>query len=258
MVLLLFSACELKLKPNEDENDTGHIKVERYDRLQSRYLVTGDFSALQQMNTEYPLETRTLVEKILQLGEVSNHDINERFLRFYQDSTLQTIISDAESEYANMDDINKQFSQAFSKLKEFVPDMPLPRIYAQIGALDQSVVVGEKMIGISLDKYMGSKYPIYQRYGYSNEQLQTMNRAYIVPDCLSFYLLSLYPMSGYDRRSQLEKDLHMGKVMWVVNKALGHQFFTSDYVNMVDRFMKNHSRVTVAELLSSDDYSLMK
>jgi hypothetical protein len=80
---------------------------------------------------------------------------------------VQTIISDAESEYANMDDINSQFQQSFSKLKEFLPEMPLPRIYAQIGALDQSIVVGERIIGISLDKYMGPKYPIYQRYGYS-------------------------------------------------------------------------------------------
>jgi hypothetical protein len=257
-VLLLVTACEFKLKPNEDDNDAGHIKVERYDRLQSRYLVTGDFSALQQMNTEYPLETRTLVEKMLQLGEVSNHDINERFLRFYQDSTLQTIISDAESEFANMDDINTQFSQAFSKLQELLPDMPLPRIYAQIGALDQSVVVGDRMIGISLDKYMGARYPIYQRYGYSNEQLATMSRTYIVPDCLSFYLLSLYPMPGYDRRSQLEKDLHMGKVQWVVNKVTGHHDFSSEYINMVDRYMKSHADVTVAALLAGDDYSRMK
>lgn len=255
--MLLCVACEFKLKPSEDDNDTSHIKVERYDRLQSRYLITGDFSALQQMNTEYPLETRTLVEKMLQIGEVSNHDINERFLRFYQDSTLQTIISDAESEYANMDDINSQFQQSFSKLKEFLPEMPLPRIYAQIGALDQSIVVGERIIGISLDKYMGPKYPIYQRYGYSAEQLRTMTRAYIVPDCLSFYLLSLYPMPNYDRRSQLEKDLHMGKVMWVVNKALGRHFFNTDYVNMVDRYMKAHPSETEASLLESDDYSKM-
>lgn len=40
------------------------MKVERYDRLESRYVITGDFSALQQMNTEYPIETRTLVEDV--------------------------------------------------------------------------------------------------------------------------------------------------------------------------------------------------
>lgn len=81
-MLLLCSACEFRLRPNEDEQEASHIHVERYDRLQSRYLITGDFSALQQMNTEYPIETRTLVEKMLQIGDVSDHNINEKFLRF--------------------------------------------------------------------------------------------------------------------------------------------------------------------------------
>ena len=98
VAMLLCVGCEFKLKPNDDDNDASHVHIERYDRLESRYLITGDFSALQQMNTEFPIETRTLVEKMLQIGEVSDHDINERFLRFYQDSTLQTIITDAESE----------------------------------------------------------------------------------------------------------------------------------------------------------------
>ncbi len=255
MMLFLCSACGFKLKSNNDEQDASHISVERYDRLQSRYLITGDFSALQQMNTEYPIETRTLVEKMLQIGDVSDHNINEKFLRFYQDSTLQTLISDAESEYANMDDLNAGFRKAFGQLKKWLPNMPLPRIYAQIGALDQSIVVGEREIGISLDKYMGPKYPLYRRYGYSQEQLNTMGRNYIVPEATIFYLLSLYPMSGYDHRTQKEKDLHMGKVMWVVNKALGERRFDTDFVRIIDRYMRRNPKVTVASLLSSDDYS---
>lgn len=258
VAVLFLASCEFKLRPNNDDDDASAIKVERYDRLESRYVITGDFSALQQMNTEYPIETRTLVEKMLGIGEVSDHDISERFLRFYQDSTLQTLVSDAESEYASMDDINARLRKAFGKLKEWVPDLPLPRVYAQIGALDQSIVVGDRTIGISLDKYMGAKYPLYKKFGYTNEQLETMGRDHIVPDCVSFYLLSLYPMSNYDSRSQLEKDLHMGKVMWVVNRALGESFFDTDYVHIVNRYMHRHPQVTIAELLSTDDYSKMK
>lgn len=256
--LLLCISCEMKLKPNESDDDTSHLRIERYDRLESRYLITGDFSALQQMNTEYPIETRTLVEKMLQIGQVSDHDINERFLRFFQDSTLQTLVNDAESEYANMDDINKQLSQSFSRLKSWLPDIPVPHVYSQIGAFDQSIVVGDKMIGISLDKYMGAKYPLYKKMGYTQDQLVSMGRGNIVPDCLCFYLLSMYSMEDYDSRTQREKDLHMGKVMWVANKALGQNFFQTDYVNIVDRFMRHHPNMTVKQLLQGDHYENMK
>ena len=252
--MVVCSSCEFKLKANDDEDDPSNIKVERYDRLESRYVITGDFSALQQMNTEYPIETRTLVEKMLRIGDVSDHDISERFLRFYQDSTLQTLVNDVELEYPNMDDINQGLRNAFENLREWIPNIPLPRVYTQIGALDQSIVVGDQTIGISLDKYMGAKYPIYKEFNYSSEQLETMNRSYIVPDCISFYLTSLYPLKNYDTRTQLERDLHMGKVMWVTNKALGSEIFDTDYIRMINRYMKKHPNVTIAQLLESDDY----
>ena len=65
---MLCIACEIKLKPND--NAQSKIEVVRYDRLQSRYLTTGDFSALQEINTEYAIETPTLIENVLKIGAV--------------------------------------------------------------------------------------------------------------------------------------------------------------------------------------------
>lgn len=257
LVVILISACDFKLKPYDNTDDAQSIVVRRYDRLESRYLTTGDFSALQQMNIDYPIETRTLIEKMLHVGEVSDPDISTRFLRFYQDSILQTLIADAEAEYANMDDVNRQFQNAFKKLKTMLPSLPLPKIYAQIGALDQSIVIGEKLIGISLDKYMGADYPLYLRY-YSSEQRQSMERIYVVPDALVFYILSHYPMENYDRRRQIEKDLHMGKVMWVVNKAIDTRIFNTPYVKTVERFLTDKHDIDYHSFLADDDYSAIE
>lgn len=254
---LLFVSCEPKIKPFEDDLQKGNITIARYDRLQSRYLTTGDYSALQEMNTEYPVETRTLIEKVLQIGEVVEPDISSKYLRFYQDSTLQILISDTEAEFADMDDLNKDFSKSFSRLRKSLPNIPLPKVYAQIGALDQSIIVGDKMIGVSLDKYLGKDYPAYTRF-YTAQQRETMERKYIVPDCLTFYLLSLYPMKDHDQRPQLERDLHVGKVMWTVNKVLPHPAFNGRFIKMVDRYMKCHKDVTVEQLLKSNDYSQFK
>ncbi|MBR5062890.1 MAG: gliding motility protein GldB [Prevotella sp.] len=256
VIVVFLSACEFKLKPNEEGDQPARLQVQRYDRLESRYLTTGDFSALQQMNTTYPIQTRTLIEDMLQLGEVSDPEINSKFLNFYQDTTLQTVIADVQTQYADMDDINEEFDKAFSTLKTWIPSIEIPLIYSQIGALNQSVVVGNELIGISLDKYLGSDYAIYKRFDYSPSQLQTMKRSYIVPDCLTFFLLSLYPLKQFDQRPQEEKDLHMGKVMWTVNNAMGEQKFKTDFTKRVDQYMKKHPNMTVKHLLESEDYSV--
>ncbi len=256
MTTMSFSACELKFKPNEDHAPY-NLTIQRYDRLESRYLTTGDFSALQQMNTDYPIETRTLMEKMLQIGNVTDPYISNRFLMFYQDSTLQALIADAEAEFANMDDINSQLKCAFERLKTWIPDMKYPTFYAQIAALDQSIVVGENSIGISLDKYMGQNYPLYKKF-YSSQQRSTMTRSFIVPDCITFYLLSLYPMEDFEHSQQLDRDIHMGKVFWVVNKAMCKEVFRTPYVQTVAEYVKRNKDVTVSQLLEMKDDAAIK
>lgn len=254
LVVFCLDSCDWKFKITGEEDDPDRIEIQRYDRLESRYLTTGDFSALQQMNTTYPVETRTLVEDVLKLGAVTDSHINNKFLSFFQDSTLQNIIADAEAQYANMDDLYDMLTNSFIKLKDLLPNVQHPIIYTQIGALDQSIIVGDKLIGISLDKYLGKDYPVYQRY-YPEQQRETMERKYIVPDCLTFYLLSLYPMKDHDQISQLGRDLHIGKVMWTVNQILPHPMFKSKYISLVDHYMKHHKDVTVDQLLKDTAYS---
>lgn len=257
-VLLGCISCEWQLKSFDEEDVT--VVVDRYDRVQSLYLTTGDFSALQQMNTVYPQQTRTLIEDVLQIGKVDDLQINTKFLRFYQDSTLQTLISESEQQYANMDDINQQLTEAFGYLKDQLPNIDVPNVYAQIGSLDQSIIVGNGAIGICLDKYLGEDYPLYHRedYGYSAEQRQMMTRRYIVPDCVGFFLLSLYPMPMDRPLSQQERDTHIGKIQWMVNQAMGEQVFSSVYVNKVADYMKVNKNVSIDQLLRNNNYADFK
>ena len=250
---MLCSGCEYKLRPNDDDGPQ-KIEIKRYDRLQSQYLTTGDFAALQQMNTEFPIETRTLIEDILHIGEVNDPEISKTLLKYYQDSTLQVLISDVEAEYANIDDINASINDAFVKLKTYIPDLVVPEFYTQIGDLEHSIIIGDGIVGISLDKYMGENYNIYRKY-YSQSQRESMSRSFIVPDCLCFYLLSLYPLDNFESRPQVERDLHFGKIMWVTNMITGNNAFNTKYVESINTHMLKHSTKTILQLLVSNDYS---
>lgn len=255
-VLALCMSCGYDFKVPGMGDDDG-IEVCRFDRLESRYLSTGDFSALQQMETDYPIETKTLIENVLRIGIVEDQKINNKFLVFFQDTVLQTLIGDAEAEFANMDDINEQLTTAFTRLKERIPSVETPKIYAQISALDQSIVVGENSIGISLDKYLGVNYPLYHKY-YDEEQRKQMTRENIVPDCLSFYLLALYPLNDFETRTQPDRDMHTAKVMWVCNEVMESPFFVSESIDTVARYMEKNADMTMDELLRIDDFSVFR
>ena len=254
---MVLAACDFSMPRLTASDSIDSIFIQRYDRVESRYLTTGDFAALQEMSTDYPTQTRALIEDLLKLGSVSEPNINKRLLDFYQDSTLQNVIYAAETEFADMSDLNNELKKAFGKLRKEVPTIEMPSFYAQIGAFDQSIVVDDKAIGISLDKYLGKDYPTYLRF-YDEEQRESMSREYIVHDCLIFYLLSQYQLSGFDGLSQHERDMYLGKFFWAANYLTGNELIVTPATKEIGRYMKKHTSCTLAQLLSLEDIMLLK
>ncbi len=248
VILSVCLGCEWHLRTNGQAGETV-VSIERFDRVEALYLTTGDLAALHQMNTDYPQQTRMLIEDLLQLGHVNDSGINARLLAYYQDSTLQQLVDDVESEYADMSDVNDALAKAFRRLQQLVPTIEAPYVYAQISSLDQSIVVGDGMLGISLDKYLGANYPVYTKYGYTEHQRKTMIRSYIVPDCLSFYLLSVYPFAHDADSLHANRSIHMGRIQYVVNQTLGHPFFTNEWVRKAETLMKKQKDMTLENLL---------
>ena len=91
-------------------------------------------------------------------------------------------------------------------------------------------------------------------YGYTRHQLSMMNRHYIVPDCVGFYLLSLYPMPTDKMMTQQDSDIHIGKIQWVVNKAMGKRVFENKYIQKVQRYMLQNKNVSLDMLLRNNNY----
>ncbi len=245
--MLVCIGCQWRLKANNTDAEETHVSIHRYDRIESLYLTTGDYSALQQMNTYYPRQTRTLIEDVLRLGQVNDHDINSKFLSFFQDSTLQRMIVEVQRQYKDIDDLAEELSEAFLRLKEMLPSIDLPEVYTQIGSFDQSIIVANNMVGISLDKYLGADYPFYQEH-YTEEQRSLMTRFMIVPDCLSFYILSLYPLPSSQLSDYELRGIHMGKIQWVVNQVMQNDIFNNEYVLQVADSMKR-TQMPVEQLL---------
>ena len=160
------------------------------------------------------------------------------------------MINDVQEQFTNLDDLNNELTEAFRNLKEEVPSVEMPQVYAQIGSFDQSIIVGNKTLGISLDKYLGADYPFYREH-YTDEQRKMMTRSMITPDCLGFYLLSLFP-SPDQQATQAARDWHRGKIQWVVNHVTNRRVFDNERVTMVDSFMKQNKEMSVEQLLRDE------
>ena len=83
-----------------------------------------------------------------------------------------------------------------------------------------------------------------------------MTRDMIVPDCIGFYILSLFPVQESESElNQQERSFHMGKIQWIVNQVMGNDIFSNDRVSRINQYMKNHKGVSVEQLLRNTNYS---
>ncbi len=218
---LCLASCKWNLSSWESGDATMDIKVHRFDKLQNEYISFNSFAALQKMKTVFPQETKILVEDVLSIGQVADADINGLMKAFYADTTLGGLMEDALAKFADMRTVEKELTAGFRKLHDELPGLKIPRVYAQISALNQSVVVGDSILGFSIDKYMGADYPLYKQY-YYDYQCRTMEPSRIVPDCLMYYLISEYPFPWDWNRSLVDHIMHTGKMHWVIARLLNY------------------------------------
>lgn len=219
VVTLLLCLCNMGCTSDFRGRDFPELQVHRFDKLQNEFFVSNSFTALQKMRVEYPQATNILVEDVLNIGAIDNDNIAQIMREYYSDTVLQILHKDALIKFENMNQIESELSKAFLNLKKELPHIVLPQVYAQLSALNQSIVVGDSILGFSIDKYMGADYPLYDTF-YYEYQSRSMTPERIVPDCLLYYLLSEYPFPWEWHRTLLDHILHRGKIHWVVYRIM--------------------------------------
>ena len=220
LISMLFASCGISTGKGTEQKEE-EISVLRYDKLLSEYVRSNSFSAMQKLTMDYRMPTKILIEDVLSIGTVKDDTISQRLQKFYSDTTLVRLLSDVEAKYPNLDEVEKGLNKGFWKLKKEVPDTKVPFIYSQVSAFNESIILVDSLLGISLDKYMGEDYPLYKRF-YYDYQCRSMRPERIVPDCFSFYLLSRYDMDYHEGTCLIDLMIHSGKINYVVQNLLDY------------------------------------
>ena len=216
---LILAACQFGAF-HEKDTSKDRIHIIRYDKLLEEYITSGSFSSFQKMNMQYRDMTTILIEDILELGDVSDDRATIKLKAFYSDTTLVRLRKDVAEKFKQIQPIEEDLQESFDYLKEQFPDLTVPQFYVQVTAFDESIILTESLIGISLDKYMGRDYPLYERFYYPYQRT-TMIPERIVHDCVRIYLSKRFPFEFTKEYNYLDLMIYSGKVNYVTMKALG-------------------------------------
>ena len=194
------------------------VCIERFDRALLEMIESGDTALGKKLLDAYPYELEIVGKGVLNMQSPAQPGFFERLIRYYSEPTLKRLYEEAVAKYADVSDIETQLSQAFAFLKANFPEMQIPAVYMHVSGFNQNVLVGDSLLSLSIDKYMGKDFPLYQAF-FPNYQRIKMQRTRVAADYLAGWLMSEYPFEG-NESVLLDRMLYEGKIKYIVSLAL--------------------------------------
>lgn len=225
--LLLLPLALISCKETRRKADISGIDLEiRIGRFDQRFwtLDTNDLPrSVAALKADFPGMTEIYLQHVVQFGHPDSAETWDIYRNFRRDTSVRRIYTDALERFADVSSFEKELTLAFRRARYFFPDNSIPHIYMHVSGFNQSVIVGDGFMSLSEDNYMGSDYPVYDLamiYGY---QKLNMRPEKIVPDFMTVWLSSEFPMGQQDYsapRRLIDDIIYHGKTMYMLTLLL--------------------------------------
>jgi len=182
--------------------------------------------------TELPGKIPSLQEKydgflryfgyVINIGEPADSSWGEGLLRFSTDKLNNEVFAKTMEVYPGLSDLEMDLREAFRHYRYYFPKKTVPGIFTCITGFNNSIIIADSILGIGLDRYLGSDSKYYPELGIYKYQSAKMNPVNIVPDCI-FALAKVewdYNEMGYNTDNVLASIIHEGKLLYFVRSML--------------------------------------
>lgn len=194
------------------------IKIERFDSAFWSLDTTQITEEFAKLTTQYPDITPIYTERIIRFGHPDSSITHDTYKLFRKNEGVQTLYNEALKIYETVDDIENDLTIAFRRAKYFLPQYPTPRIYCHVSGFNQSIIVGEEFISLSIDNYLGSNHPLYEQSNIYKYQLPNMHRGKVASDYITAWISS--ELSSNLSDNLLTHMIHHGKILYIVSVLL--------------------------------------
>ena len=157
-----------------------------------------------------------LFSYVINTGDINDSSFGDFLVRFCTDKMNNEIYKMTMKVYPDVSSIQDGLDDAFRHYLYYFPDKKVPAVFTCITGFNNSLIIGDSILGISLDRYLGADceyYPRLQIYKYISDR---MTPAYVVPDCMYGWAATEWDFSsvGYATDNVLAEMIHEGKLKY--------------------------------------------
>lgn len=211
----LLSSC----KKNHYRINTSSVKVSFEIKRLEKDLFTLNpeqiTAAVPGLKTKYG-DFLQLFSYVINTGDTGDPAFGDFLLRFCTDKLNIEVYDSVMKQYPDITDIDRDLEEAFRHYLYYFPGKRVPAIYTCISGFNNSIITGDSVLGISLDRYLGASCEYYKRLNIYSYLAARMTRENILPDCIFGWATSEWDMSAlkYHDDNVLTWIIHEGKIKY--------------------------------------------
>jgi hypothetical protein len=155
----------------------------------------------------------------LGLGDPASPQWDKSFITYATDLSNAELWDEVKKQWPSTEPLRESLENAFRHYLYYFPDKKVPRVVTCITSFNNSLIVSDSLIMISLDRYLGAKckyYPSLELYEY---QVRKMTPAYAVKDCIYGWASTEwdYKYLDYGQKNLLSSIVHEGKLAYFMH-----------------------------------------
>ncbi len=214
-VFFILNSCKTKDQCIEapDVSDISvNINIERLDKQLHKIPTKDDLA-------KFLSENKMFAETFLDISQYPDPRILiDRYFKLLNDPNIDSLFIEVNNTFGDLEDIRKQFEEAFRYVKYYYPEAKVPKIKTVVTGIAHDLYLSDSLIIIGLDYYLGpnSKYPPMDIPGYILKRYQ---KEYMVPQIMLLYS-SLYNKTNYKDKTALADMIYYGKAFYMAKNLL--------------------------------------
>ncbi len=194
------------------------LKIHRFDKAVNSISIDS-IEKCKEIKKQYPEFYELYSYKIIGFGNPDSPNHLSLFNKFLTDYAMHYTHTEVDNEFSDISGIEKKITDALKHYKYYFPKNSIPQFYTFIGGMNQSIVVAEDILGIGLDKYMGSDWEGYERFRINNYLRKNMYPEKIRSDCMQAIALTEFEFND-SVNNVLASMVYQGMVQYFVDKML--------------------------------------
>jgi hypothetical protein len=157
-----------------------------------------------------------LFSYVINTGDINDPAFGDFLIRFCTDKLSYEVYLDVMKKYPDTDILQKELENAFRHYLYYFPKKNVPAIFTCISGFNNSIITGDSVLGIGLDRYLGSNSEYYKRLQIYRYLVARMTPENILPDCMYGWGSTEWDFSrmNYPVDNVMAEMLHYGKLKY--------------------------------------------